>query len=198
MKNRRKLRESKSAIELAIQKCLNNSRLNENDLDSLSMVGYKDLIVDFGLTQTAAREVINCLKIEQQRQTHQDLYNPSFVSGALRVVAKSSIKESVIRRAKIKRLIESCLASGEMNLAIDSAEQGRMLDYGSRPSDSDEGRMFKQALHRIANNAQELQSILTDRDDLPQWCHYKIAESAAAITKVRDYLLYKIDNPEEH
>lgn len=195
MNNKRKLRESKSALELAVQKCLNQARLNDADLRALSSVGYRDLIVDFGLSQHAAREVLNCFKLEQQRQTHQDIYDPSFVSGALRVVAKSSVKESVQRRAKIRRLIESCLDSGEATMVAGGA--ARMLDYGQQASDSDEGRMFKQTLHRILNDAEDLQSALTDRDDLPQWCHYKVAEAAAAISKVRDYLLYKIDNPEE-
>lgn len=195
MSNKRKLRESKSAIELAIQKCLNQARLNDADLRALSGMGYRDLVVDYGLSQHAAREVLNCCRLEQQRQTHQDIYDPSFVSGALRVVAKSSIKEGAQRRAKIRRLIESCLASGEAKMVSSGA--GRMLDYGQQASDSDEGRMFKQTLHRILGDAEDLQGALTDHDDLPQWCHYKVAEAAAAISKVRDYLLYKIDNPED-
>lgn len=70
---------------------------------------------------------------------------------------------------------------------------GRMLDYGHTPSDSDEGKMAKSDLMTLARRASELESILSDADDLPQWVHYKIATSKDRIQSVYDYLVNKIE-----
>lgn len=69
---------------------------------------------------------------------------------------------------------------------------GRMLDYGHEKSDSREGKMAKSALGRVSRLAGELDSILQDEDDLPQWVHYKISTSADRIQSVHNYLTNKI------
>ena len=67
-----------------------------------------------------------------------------------------------------------------------------MLDYGHVKSDSHEGKMMKQALYEISEYSKELHDLLDDDDDLPQWCHYKVAVARACIGKVKHYLEYKI------
>ena len=70
---------------------------------------------------------------------------------------------------------------------------GRMLDYGHTQSDSHEGKMAKSNLTSLARRAAELESMLSDDDDLPQWVHYKIATSKDRIQSVYDYLVNKIE-----
>ena len=74
---------------------------------------------------------------------------------------------------------------------------GRMLDYGHEKSDSREGKMAKSALSRVSQLAGELDSILQDEDDLPQWVHYKISTSADRIQSVHNYLTNKISRMHE-
>lgn len=74
----------------------------------------------------------------------------------------------------------------------DKEDEGRMLDYGSKKSDSKEGRMSRQHLYDILTNAQSLHDKLRDSDDLPQWCAEYIAICADRIGVVEDYLAYKI------
>ena len=78
-----------------------------------------------------------------------------------------------------------------------SSDHGRMLDYGHVKSDSHEGRMMRQALHEIGKYANDLHEMLTDDDDLPQWCHYKVAVARACVGKVKHYLEYKIAHPKQ-
>ena len=72
-------------------------------------------------------------------------------------------------------------------------QMGRNLDYGQQTSDADEGKMFRQAMWTIMNDAKELHDTIQDGDDLPQWCHYKAAEAAHHISTLRDYLIHKIE-----
>ena len=74
---------------------------------------------------------------------------------------------------------------------------GRMLDYGHEKSDSREGKMAKSALGRVSRLAGELDSLLQDEDDLPQWVHYKISTSADRIQSVHNYLTNKISRMHE-
>ena len=73
------------------------------------------------------------------------------------------------------------------------ASSGRMLDYGHTQSDSHEGEMAKSNLVSLARRAAELESMLSDADDLPQWVHYKIATAKDRIQSVYDYLVNKIE-----
>lgn len=76
-------------------------------------------------------------------------------------------------------------------------DEGLNLDYGSVKSDADEGKMFKSTLKRIIKNAQELEEAITNSDDLPQWCHYKLAYANENIRTIHDYLLQKIEDIKE-
>lgn len=69
---------------------------------------------------------------------------------------------------------------------------GRNLDYGKIKSDSREGQMAKTTLLTMARDMYNLYSLLDDNDDLPQWCHYKLAKSSADLGTVTDYLSSKI------
>lgn len=69
---------------------------------------------------------------------------------------------------------------------------GRNLDYGKVKSDSREGDMAKKTLLTMAKDMYNLYSLLQDEDDLPQWCHYKLAKSSAELQTVTNYLSAKI------
>ena len=69
---------------------------------------------------------------------------------------------------------------------------GRNLDYGHTKSDSGEGKMAKTTLLTMARDMYNLYMLLNDQDDLPQWCHYKLAKSSADLSTVTDYLTSKI------
>ena len=70
--------------------------------------------------------------------------------------------------------------------------EGRNLDYGHIKSDSGEGKMAKTTLLTMARDLYNLYTLLNDQDDLPQWCHYKLAKSSADLSTVTDYLTSKI------
>ena len=55
--------------------------------------------------------------------------------------------------------------------------KGRNLDYGSQKSNSKEGEMAKRTLITMAKDLYDLYINLNDHDDLPEWCHYKLARS---------------------
>ena len=69
---------------------------------------------------------------------------------------------------------------------------GRNLDYGRTKSDSAEGKMAKTTLLTMARDMYNLYTLLDDQDDLPQWCHYKLAKSSADLSTVTDYLTSKV------
>ena len=69
---------------------------------------------------------------------------------------------------------------------------GRNLDYGHTKSDAAEGKMAKTTLLTMGRDLYNLYMLLNDQDDLPQWCHYKLAKSSADLATVNDYLTSKI------
>ena len=69
---------------------------------------------------------------------------------------------------------------------------GRNLDYGHDKSDSHEGRTAKKALLTMAKDLYHLYVTLNDSDDLPEWCHYKLATSRKDLGDVTDYITSKI------
>lgn len=69
---------------------------------------------------------------------------------------------------------------------------GRNLDYGRAKSDAGEGKMMKTTLLTMARDMYNLYTLLQDNDDLPQWCHYKLARSSAELSSITDYLSSKI------
>tara|TARA_B100000212_G_C27331749_1_gene514968 strand:- start:831 stop:1130 length:300 start_codon:yes stop_codon:yes gene_type:complete len=70
--------------------------------------------------------------------------------------------------------------------------KGRNLDYGSQKSNSKEGEMAKRTLITMAKDLYDLYINLSDHDDLPEWCHYKLARSQNELEAVSNYLTSKI------
>ena len=69
---------------------------------------------------------------------------------------------------------------------------GMNYDYGSSKSNSKEGEMARKTLIGMARDLYNLYIHLNDEDDLPQWCHYKLAKSEDNLRTVTDYLINKI------
>lgn len=69
----------------------------------------------------------------------------------------------------------------------------RNLDYAI----PNEGGMAKSNLYNISVDAQELNSLLQDTDNLPQWTQEKIAVAKSMLNSVREYLESKIMLKEE-
>jgi len=70
--------------------------------------------------------------------------------------------------------------------------QGRNFDYGRAKSDAKEGQMAKRTLLTMAKDLYQLYVSLNDHDDLPEWCHYKLARSQNELQSVTNYLTSKI------
>ena len=70
--------------------------------------------------------------------------------------------------------------------------QGRNFDYGNQQSDSKEGQMAKRSLLTMAKDLYNLYITLNDNDDLPEWCHYKLATSRKDLSDITDYLTSKV------
>lgn len=86
-------------------------------------------------------------------------------------------------------LQENC----ESMILGDPIEQsGRMLDYGRVKSDSEEARMTKAKLFRMAQNSQSLHDRLMDDDDLPEWVQDKITTAEDRLQVAYDYIEYKL------
>jgi len=70
--------------------------------------------------------------------------------------------------------------------------QGRNFDYGHKKSDAKEGQMARRALLTMAKDLYNLYITLNDHDDLPEWCHYKLATSRKDLSDITDYLTSKV------
>lgn len=70
--------------------------------------------------------------------------------------------------------------------------EGRNFDYGRQKSDSKEGQMARRALLTMAKDLYNLYMTLNDHDDLPEWCHYKLATSRKDLSDITDYLTSKV------
>ena len=175
-KNSRKLlREAKQDLDLAVVKALCSAPLRPVELDELLAVSESDLMRDHDCDLYMAEKVKQHAKREQYRLRAQDLYTPA------------EDTEELYPKKPYTR-------TSPMN---ENAGEGRMLDYGHVVSDSREGKMAKKALRNIAVDAYRLHQLLNDEDDLPQWCHYKIAQSDAMMNSVREYLEYKLERQGE-
>ena len=70
--------------------------------------------------------------------------------------------------------------------------RARNLDYGSVPSDAQEGRMIRGTLRNLESDARAMRQMLNDDDDLPQWVHSKVETSADRVNSAQRYLRAKI------
>ena len=80
------------------------------------------------------------------------------------------------------------LPSGSSN----RGSRARNLDYGSVPSDAQEGRMIRGTLRNLESDAHAMRQMLRDDDDLPQWIHSKVETSADRVNGAQRYLRAKI------
>ena len=71
-------------------------------------------------------------------------------------------------------------------------DTGKNLDYSHQMSDAGEGKMAKRAMLTMTKDLYTLYCSLNDGDDLPQWCHYKLANSRKDLGDVADYITSKI------
>ncbi len=171
------LLEARADLESGIAKSLGRGRLNQAELSELEKVTVNDLMVDHGLDGFMAEKVMLHAQSEKYRLTYQDQYVTSHVDDEF---------------SKPGTLTRSHPISESRRLFEDHHDSGRMMDYGHTKSDSNEGKMARAALYDIATYGAELHDMLHDDDDIPQWCHYKLAAARENVSKVKHYLEYKL------
>ena len=197
---KRNLNESASTIEVAISKCLCGGKLHPSELEEIRHMTQADLMSEHGLDSLMAEKVMTHLKHEKLRQNAQSLLTwkadsrHNYPDPRPKASPTNPLRESVL-----ESLLEDLSMELEdiTDMSHHHADDGRMLDYGHVKSDSHEGRMMRQALHQISEYSSELHEMLSDNDDLPQWCHYKVAVARACVSKVKHYLEYKIKHPKK-
>ena len=189
MRNR-KFRLNESSIKLSnlMARCLvSPQNLTIEDLEFMSKYSFGDLVVKFDLGEFEAHCLTNNLKQQLQRLMAQNISFPNQMNEVKRIIRESH---------DMNHLLDTFLdAFSDLEQDVqDAPAHGRMLDYGNSKSDSEEGQMIRSSLNSINRASAELYEALNDHDDIPQWCHYKVAQAEMMISKVRDYLVYKIDN----
>ncbi len=94
-------------------------------------------------------------------------------------------------RSLIKEAINDVMMvnQGILGLAHDATDDlpGRDLAYGEG-----DGRMLKNQLHKIAQDAQSLHDKLRDSDELPEWVKAKVSVMNSDIGRIKQYLDYKL------
>tara|TARA_B100000674_G_scaffold498456_1_gene536892 strand:+ start:6228 stop:6821 length:594 start_codon:yes stop_codon:yes gene_type:complete len=195
--SKRNLREAVAMIEVGISKCLGGGRLSPVELDEMRHVTYADLMTEYGLDSLMAEKVKVHVQQEIQREKFQSLQTWKPESRDLsRDYPLQATPTNPIREAV--DILDDLEDITDMNVSDShQGDDGRMLDYGHVKSDSHEGRMMRQALYEMAEYSNQLHAMLSDDDDLPQWCHYKIAVARACVGKVKHYLEYKIKHPKQ-
>ena len=198
----------KPSVKLAIMKCLTDGRLTPAELTEISKLKQSDLLRRHGCDLFMAEKVMLFIKQENYRlrAQHQFTKLPDYKGGypAKPYSRTSPLQEGMLHEALFN--MEELLHAGREEMDDEPAsqsagdeveQQGRMMDYGKSKSDSGEGRMMKQFLKTIAVDAYEFQKMLDDQDDLPEWCHYKIAQAQEMIQSIHNYLKYEIEDTDE-
>lgn len=182
------LSESKADAQLAIVKCLTGGKLTPAEVNEVCALTQAELMKDYGCDLYMAETVKLYSKRELFRLRSQNQFTK--LDGLWNGTGYPT--KPYTRTANIKESRRSLLEDHK----ADGSEQrlgGRMLDYGQAKSDSDEGRMMKQALRDLAVDAYRLHQMIDDGDDLPQWCQYKAAQAQQMMGTVRNYLEYKLE-----
>jgi len=187
MKRKRILKEASSKIEVAISKALNRATMHLSEVEELLPVTTHELISEHGLDYLLAEKVKTHVHYERQRLLNQSLNTWEVES---RETDGSFTRTYPMHESRT--LLENLSDLPDFLPEDEVGSSGRMLDYGHQKSDSNEGRMIRQALYEMAQYSQELHDLLEDNDDLPQWCHYKIATARSGLGKVKHYLEYKL------
>ena len=195
MNRKRNLKESASTLEVAIAKSLSGGLLLPSELEEVLRLTYADLMSEHGLDSLMAEKVVSHAKSEDQRIKSQSLSTWKASSRDLSggYTRTHPMKESLDLDGHLEDIMDLSVSMPDHP----SESDGRMLDYGHVKSDSSEGRMMRQALYEMSEYSRELHEMLSDDDDLPQWCHYKIAVARACVGKVKHYLEYKIKHPKQ-
>ncbi len=200
LKNKRILKEAAGTLEVAIAKCLSQGRLHPSELEEILPVTIEELVSEHDLDHLLAEKVRVHVQTECQRHSHEGLaaWQPDSRKSYGSLTRTHPIPEG---KRDAKSIINEALSDEDLEDITDLAmeipphtpeEPGKMLDYGSVKSDSHEGRTMRQALYEISEYSRSLHDMLADDDDVPQWCHYKVAVARACIGKVKHYLEYKI------
>lgn len=155
--------------DLAIVKALSKAALTLEEIEQLLDADRKYFTVDQGLDHVQAAAVKSWAKSEALRCRAQ-------LMGQAKSLEDMGLEEGL----------------GKLGKILTEEDLGRLLDYGEIKSDSDEGRMAKQDLYKMAEYSAKLHEMLDDNDDLPEWCLKYIYLSSAALSKVYHYLDYKI------
>jgi hypothetical protein len=184
---RRLLSEAKKDLDLAVVKCLTGGRLTPQELYEVTAITQADLIRAHGCDLYMAEKVKQHAKQEQYRLRAQNQFTKIDGMQNTGYPKKPYTRTDPIAESVLK----------EDHGHFESSGGGRMLDYGRQKSDSDEGFMMKSFLMNIAKNAKELHDMLQKEDDLPEWCHYKVAQAQGMIQSVRNYIEYDLKH-EDH
>ena len=155
--------------DLAIVKALSKAALTLEEIEQLLDADRKYFTVDQGLDHVQAAAVKSWAKSEALRCRAQ-------LMGQAKSLEDMGLEEGL----------------GKLGKILTEEDLGRLLDYGEIKSDSDEGRIAKQDLYKMAEYSAKLHEMLDDNDDLPEWCLKYIYLSSAALSKVYHYLDYKI------
>jgi hypothetical protein len=207
--NRRILKESAATLEVAIAKCLSQGELNPTELEEIAALTTEELMSKHELDHLLAEKIRVHVQTEIQRHSYQGQMTQDIESrdsyGSM--TRTHPIPESVDKKTNVLAEVSDFKLEDIMDLegkppeshdhdqhdhADNDDGNGRMLDYGHTKSDSREGEMARQALYELSEYSKELHELLEDDDDLPQWCHYKIAVARACVGKVKHYLEYKL------
>ena len=193
MNKKRTLKESFSKVEVAISKALNRAVMHPSEVEEIAHLTTHELCTEHGLDYLLAEKVRTHVSLEHNRLKNQSMLTWEIDSRDLEgsYTRTYPMKEGKQINENLPNELPSLLPDDEAfedHLGTD----GRMLDYGHQKSDSHEGRMMRQALYQMAEYAEDLHDMLQDNDDLPQWCHYKIATARNSLSKVKHYLEYKL------
>ena len=152
--------------DLAVVKALSKAELTLDEVEKLLDVDKKYFLVDQGLDFVQASEVKRWARHELNRHRAVE------IGKAKSLEDMSELEEGL----------------GKLGKLLTEEDLGRLLDYGEVKSDSDEGRMAKQDLYKMAEYSAKLHEI----DDLPEWCLKYIYLCSAGLSKVYHYLDYKM------
>ena len=83
---------------------------------------------------------------------------------------------------------------GRMEEGMDDDMATTGYEAGERGEYDREGDMAKEQLHTIEQAAQELKSILSDEENLPEWVQSKITKAMDYVDTARDYMLAQHDD----
>lgn len=84
--------------------------------------------------------------------------------------------------------------NGRMEEGMDDEMPAGNYETGERGEYDREGDMAKEQLHTIEQAAQELKSILSDEENLPEWVQSKITKAMDYVDTARDYMLAQHDD----